>query len=201
MIHTSPSSMKPNITGLNHTGFGPVFEDAVSGRAAAADAALVFLSLAMGRSVAVAPLWATLRTSKPPRTIESMTDEPADTEPPARLRPRRRRRVSVVGVLGESLITAGVLVLMFIGWQQWFNNIVVSGDTRSQASTLEQQFQKKAEASPTPVPSGATPTTPPVTAKATGTEQFGVLYVPRFGADYKVPIAAGHHDGRHPRQG
>jgi sortase A len=100
--------------------------------------------------------------------------------------------VSFVGVLGESLITAGVLVLMFIGWQQWFNNIVVSGDTSSQASKLSQELEEKATASPAPAPTSSTGAVEPaVTPAASGTEQFGVLYVPRWGADYQVPIAEG----------
>lgn len=123
-----------------------------------------------------------------------MTDEPT-TEPARSPRSADRRRTSVIGVLGEILITAGVLVLMFISWQQWFNNIVVSGDTRDQASKLSEQFDRTAEATPEPTSTsgGASPgsSTPAVTPAAKGTAQFGVLFVPRFGADYKVPIAGG----------
>lgn len=119
-----------------------------------------------------------------------MTDDIASA--PSAPRPGRRRRVSFVGVLGESLITAGVLVLMFIGWQQWFNNIVVSGSTSSQASKLSQQLSKQAASSPTPAPTAsAGSSAPAITPAATGTTQFGVLYVPRFGSSYQVPIAEG----------
>ena len=52
-------------------------------------------------------------------------------------RPRRRRpRVSFVGVLGELLITAGVLVLLFIAWQQWFNDLVVAGEHREDRKSV-----------------------------------------------------------------
>jgi sortase A len=113
-----------------------------------------------------------------------MTDDPL-------LRPRRRgRRPSVVGVLGEILITLGVIVMLFIGWQQWFNDIVVSGQNRDAASKISESFH--ASAAPTTKPSShGDYGTPVVLAKPKEDEAFGVLYVPRFGADYKVPIAEG----------
>ncbi|NIJ05594.1 class E sortase [Frigoribacterium faeni] len=111
---------------------------------------------------------------------------------PAGARRRRRRsrpRVTVVGVLGELLITAGVLVLLFIAWQQWFNDLVVADEHRDQASQLSQQLeQQSAEAPPaTTDPAGD----PPVTAAPADGQAFGNLYVPRFGADYAVPIGGG----------
>jgi sortase A len=111
------------------------------------------------------------------------------TDVPRRERRRVRRRTSVIGVLGEVLVTAGVLVLLFIAWQQWFNDIVVSANTRNQASQLYHQLQKAAPTAPaTP---GQTSSRPPVTPTVAEDKAFGVLYVPRFGADYKVPIAQG----------
>lgn len=112
-------------------------------------------------------------------------------------RRRAGRGTSVVGVLGEVLITLGVLVLMFIAWQQWFNDVVVSNQTSDQASSLSQTLQKSASAAPAPTatpgstkPAGSS-TNPAITPPAKGTATFGVLYVPRFGAGYKVPVAAG----------
>jgi sortase A len=102
----------------------------------------------------------------------------------------RRRRTSVLGVLGEVLITLGVVVLLFIVWQQWFNDIVVAGNTHEQASKLSQQLHDAAPPAPAPDKSGDYGT--PVVAKAPADgEKFGVLYVPRFGSGYQVPIAGG----------
>ena len=106
----------------------------------------------------------------------------------ARAARRPRRRVSVVGVLGELLITAGVLVLLFIGWQQWFNDLVVGAEHRDQAAALSEQFEQQAASSPAPVPDGGEP---PVTAPPAEAQTFANFYVPRFGADYAVPIAGG----------
>ncbi|BDZ48701.1 class E sortase [Frondihabitans sucicola] len=102
----------------------------------------------------------------------------------------RRRRTSVLGVLGEILITVGVVVLLFIVWQQWFNDIVVAGDSRGQAAKLSQQLHDEAPPRATPDKSGDYGT-PAVTPAASDGKRFGVLYVPRFGADYQVPIAGG----------
>jgi sortase A len=103
----------------------------------------------------------------------------------------RRRRTSVLGVLGEILITLGVVVLLFIAWQQWFNDLVVAGDTRQQASKLSQQLHDAAPTTPVAPDKDGNYGTPPVTPAATDGKAFGVLYVPRFGSDYQVPIAGG----------
>ncbi|MCU1528578.1 MAG: hypothetical protein JWP75_2341 [Frondihabitans sp.] len=112
------------------------------------------------------------------------------TEVPRRERRRGRRRTSVIGVLGEILVTGGVLVLLFIAWQQWFNDIVVSNSTRNQASNLSQQFQTTVPTAPA-TPGHTTSSKPPVTPTVAEDKAFGVLYVPRFGDQYKVPIAQG----------
>ncbi|ROQ37102.1 sortase A [Frondihabitans sp. PhB188] len=131
------------------------------------------------------------------------------TDSPTRRSSRRssRRRTSVVGVAGEVLITLGVVVLLFIVWQQWFNDILVSGTTRSEASSLSQKLHDEAGAGPTTAPVDGDYGTPAITPAAKDGEAFGVLFVPRFGADYQVPVdggtgtaqtldtgAAGHYD-------
>ncbi|RKR75815.1 class E sortase [Frondihabitans australicus] len=106
-------------------------------------------------------------------------------------RRRAGRGTSVVGVLGEVLITMGVLVLMFIAWQQWFNDVVVSNQTSNQASSISRSLQQKATATPAPTATPGSSTNPAITPPVKGTGTFGVLYVPRFGSTYKVPIAGG----------
>jgi sortase A len=102
---------------------------------------------------------------------------------------RPRPRISVLGVLGELLITAGVLVFLFLGWQQWFNDLVVGGQQQSQALELRQQWGPGGQ--PT---EGADPATfgDPVVSGVPGNgERFANLYVPRFGPDYVRPVAEG----------
>jgi sortase A len=114
---------------------------------------------------------------------------------PRRGRPRPRRRVSVVGVLGELLITAGVVVLLFLGWQLWFNDLVMGGQLEAESQELSQEWaQEYAAANPdeAETPADPQPLDDPPTITAPGdTERFANLIVPRFGADYVRPIAEG----------
>ena len=120
--------------------------------------------------------------------------------------PRRRGRVSVIGVVGELLITAGVLVLLFLGWQLWFNDIVVGNQLQNESLEQSQQWQQDYEppgddptVSPDPT---ATPDPgetenpapqddPPVPAEPATAARFANVIVPRFGADFIRPIAQG----------
>lgn len=111
------------------------------------------------------------------------------------LRPRprrnvRRARVSVIGILGELFITAGVLVLLFLGWQLWLNDLIVGKQQNQQASTLSQTWSKGEAAAPAP-PDHSDPGEPVVGTAPENAVQFANLIVPRFGADYERPIAEG----------
>ena len=116
-----------------------------------------------------------------------MTD---DLRRPRRARRSRRPRprATVVSVLGELLITAGVLVILFLGWQQWLNDKIVAGEQYDQAAALSEQFTAQSgQEAVAPAPDGA----PPITAQPAEAQEFANFYVPRFGADYAVPIAGG----------
>ena len=102
---------------------------------------------------------------------------------------RRGRSISVIGVAGEVLITAGVLVLMFLGWQLWLQDILVGGQLHQEAVQQTKEWAKKA--TPLPVGSNVVPV-----AEAPGNAQtFAYLVVPRWNqpgqADYYRPIAQG----------
>ena len=100
--------------------------------------------------------------------------------------------MSVVGVIGELFITAGVLVFLFLGWQLWLNDIIV-GDQQNHAGAA---LAEKLNSGPVKV-RPATPDTvvdygAPVVASAPGNAtQFGVIYIPRFGVDYARPVSQG----------
>lgn len=113
-------------------------------------------------------------------------------------RRRPRRRVSVVGVLGELLITAGVLVLAFLGYQVWLADAIVGGQLNEEAI---EQAEEWAAGYPDPPPSEETPPSeegeptgsedPPTMAPSGNAERFALLIIPRFGGDYYRPIAEG----------
>src|SRR3712207_2672937 len=72
--------------------------------------------------------------------------DPQDVPTAGRRAARRRRsRISVVGVLGELLVTAGVLVLLFLGWQLWFNDIVVGAQQQTAADQLTEEWEQQYE--------------------------------------------------------
>ena len=102
------------------------------------------------------------------------------------------RAVSVTGVLGELLITAGAVVLLFLGWQLWWNDMMMANSQTQASSDISRQWIKKATMNPVAVPPTPADYGDPVVATApTETEAFAVLYVPRFGADYHRTIAEG----------
>ncbi len=126
------------------------------------------------------------------------------------LRPDRRlskrRRVSVVGVLGELLITAGVVVLLFLGWQLWFNDIIVSNDQKQEAQKLSESWSKGEGVALAPA-ERPDPGEPFVATAVANAEVFATMIIPRFGSDYALPVAEGvglvdvlntHSIGRYP---
>ena len=85
----------------------------------------------------------------------------------------------VVGVVGEVLITAGVLVLLFVVYQLVWTNVVADRAAQANVDALEQTWQGDG-------PPGAEYDVP-----IKDGEPFAILHVPRLGADYRVPIVQG----------
>ncbi len=105
-------------------------------------------------------------------------------------RAAKRPRVSVVGVIGELFITAGVLVFLFLGWQLWLNDIIVGAQQDKAGAQLAQHLSE--------VPIKAAPPaavkdygTPAVSAVPGNAAQFAVVYIPRFGTEYAKTLAQG----------
>lgn len=118
-----------------------------------------------------------------------------------RRRARSRRGISIVGVLGELLITAGVVVLLFIGWQLWFTELTVGHEQRVEAAEQNREWNEQAAASPSVAPTEpsdepsepAEPgwVEPPVEQPPGESQRLGMLIVPRWGSDYYRTIAEG----------
>lgn len=128
-----------------------------------------------------------------------MEEPVADSEATARAT-RPRRRVSVIGVIGEILITAGVVVLLYVVWQLWVGDLIYGAERNATGTELSQEWQQQydADAATTPTPSptatdAADPVTapPPVIPEPGDGEKFAVMRIPRFGSDYAVPMAGG----------
>jgi sortase A len=109
--------------------------------------------------------------------------------------PRERPGVGVVGVLGELLLTAGVLILLFLGWQLWWNDAIMAGQQSSAASDLSAKWteEERAARGDAPPPAPAEYGEPVVDASEYDNgDAFAVMYVPRFGEDSQRNIAEGY---------
>lgn len=105
-----------------------------------------------------------------------------------------RRRVSIVGVFGEILITIGVVALLYVAWQMWIGDWIIGAEKHKEASALSQSWM-------TPAPSPSASDSPDATASAEAVvpvqdqqehgTQFGVMFVPRFGPQWQFTIASG----------
>lgn len=119
------------------------------------------------------------------REWRSLQDEAtAGSKPP-------RSRLSVIGVLGEVLITAGVVVMLFLGWYIWLGDVVASNEQQQAGEVVQQELQDRWERgeaiSDRPVEAGE----PVISTPSSVGEVFGALIVPRFGPDWVRSIASG----------
>jgi sortase A len=107
-----------------------------------------------------------------------------------RRRAHARRRPSAgsraVGVLGELLITSGVIIALFVVWQVYWTDV----EGARAASTAVVAFEEELPDSPEQSGLEQTGEPPQEVAPAYG-ETFATMYVPRWGADWRFPIAEG----------
>lgn len=119
------------------------------------------------------------------------------TRRPAR-RPNRGWRLGVQ-VFGELLMTAGVIALLFVGWELWWTNVQANA---TQQQAVQQFFRHVPDttgrghgADGTVGESGDPDRAPgprmPVTEKPSYGATIGVMYIPRLGDEYSRPIVQG----------
>ncbi len=93
-----------------------------------------------------------------------------------------------VQIVGELLITAGLIVVLFVVWQLWWTNIA-AGQAQSEAvQSMKDSFQ---HASPLPPPEEGKEGEPPVRQAPEHGGPIGIVYIPRFGEDYERPVIQG----------
>ncbi len=108
---------------------------------------------------------------------------------------RRRRRSFLqiaAQVFGELLITAGVILLLFVAWQLWWTNVESNA---KQDQAVEEFFADLGENPVTQEPEEDIQTSggdqiPVLETMAPG-ETFAVIYIPRFGDNYTRPVTSG----------
>ena len=99
-------------------------------------------------------------------------------------RSRRGPLLRGVQIAGELLMSAGVILLLFVAWQLWWTNV---------ASDARQRDVVKDFARGTADGNGAAAVAPnpAVAPEPAEGATIGILYVPRFGAGYTRPIVQG----------
>lgn len=113
--------------------------------------------------------------------------EPLPTRKTRRAHHGRRRPSAgsiIVGVFGELLITAGVIIGLFVVWQVYWTDVIGARDAANHIEQFEQNLP--------PVPDAVAPENRDDAPVATLKEgSIGTLFVPRWGDDYQVPITEG----------
>lgn len=152
------------MTGLNHTGLGVSLALPSGERGAferVFDPAIMLQSLvdALMRALSAGARGAGGGSKLGHVSNETEAPTTEDSTEPSVVLPRRRRDIfsdkssSVLGIVGESLITIGAIVLLFLVWQLYINNAVLANE---QTSITKDQALARATVSPSPVASGTT---------------------------------------------
>ena len=89
----------------------------------------------------------------------------------------------VVGLLGELMVTLGVVLALFVAWQLLWTDVVADQEQAGTVAVLEDEFALRVPAS------GPTPT--PTVEPAELGDAFAIVRIPRFGPDYERPLYEG----------
>lgn len=101
-----------------------------------------------------------------------------------------------IGISGELLVTAGLFVLLFLGWHVWFNDIVQGAAQDKAAAKLSNTWVASQQVVATEfdralgTSEGAVVDADPPVVKSPGdAKSFATILVPRFGARYERTVA------------
>lgn len=104
------------------------------------------------------------------------------------MRHRHQRRLTtdqivtrVLGVVGELLITLGVIVLFFLAWQLWINNAIVTNEQTTLTKEMQEEWQVETPTTSTPDNTDYGPA--PAFAGVGEGAKFATVYIPRLGAN------------------
>ncbi|MGN7979110.1 class E sortase [Microbacterium sp. 22195] len=105
-----------------------------------------------------------------------------------------RSRATVTSVVGEVLLTAGVIVLLFVAWQMWIGDIIIGAQKNAEGNQTIREWAREPAPAPPPLvqqPDGTSAYEPPILPHPADAEKFAIMRIPRFGADYAKDIAGG----------
>lgn len=115
----------------------------------------------------------------------AVTDPPSGPPPPQRAPMTAGDKVRfVLRGIGQTLITLGLVVLLFVVYEVWITNIFAAHEQSKVASALRHEWADSGGDPLLPLPGEGDPTIP----LGTG---IGVLYIPRLGQDFHFTIVEG----------
>lgn len=82
----------------------------------------------------------------------------------------------LTGLLGEALITVGAVLVLFVGWQLFWTDVVADADADGVVTSLEQDPGGPEWVQPTQAKLG---------------DAFAIIRIPRFGATFARPLYEG----------
>lgn len=103
-------------------------------------------------------------------------------------RPKQGFFRTLVQIFGEFLITAGVILLLFVVWELWWTNIDADIAQEKAVTAFVGELEGPVAPVGTKTDFGAPKPTPAVTSAG---ETFGVAYIPRLGKNYARPLVEG----------
>jgi sortase A len=113
-----------------------------------------------------------------------ITDAPATPAPAPKPRSTAGDKIRfVLRGIGQTLITLGLVVLLFVVYEVWITNIFADRNNRRNIATLRKQFESDV-VDPLNLPGGKIATIPVGSG-------IGILYVPRLGRNYAEAIVQG----------
>ncbi len=95
-----------------------------------------------------------------------------------------RAKLSPLTVIGELLFLSGLVVVGYLVWQPWYTGTVVVAEQAQLSNTVSAKLQAEAPKEPW---DGTTP----VAAKVPMSDDFGVMYIPAFGATFANVVSEG----------
>ncbi len=105
------------------------------------------------------------------------TDDSRDAEPPGPAGRRTRGRIlATIGVIGEVLITLGLILALFVVYSLWWTNVIADRQEKREADTVRKHWEQRVAGPP----------------GALNTEDgIGFLHVPAMGRNYEVLVKKG----------
>jgi sortase A len=98
-----------------------------------------------------------------------------------------------IQVTGEIIITLGIVLALFVAWQLWWTNVETSNHQKLAIESFFAETKKEPKLPEIPEASNSTNGSETLESSVipdTG-DILGIMYIPRFGADYTRPIIQG----------